>query len=98
MTHQKPGRGDCLVKDGLSGAGHERPSSLVVLRGGNGRGDTPGTTVVVQLSCAGCIGDQGEAIGAMELDSGVLNSWCLRRDVIGASTDRRRGKLQFGVI
>jgi len=84
--------------DGLSDAGHERPSSLAALYGGHGRGDTLGKAVVVQLSCAGCIGDQGEAIGAMELDSGVLNSWCLRRDVIGASTDRRRGKLQFGVM
>ena len=63
-----------MVRDGLSGAGHERQSSLVALRGGHGHGDTPGTAVVVQLSCAGCIGDQGEAIGAMELDYGVLSS------------------------
>ena len=69
MTHQKPGRGDCLVRDDLSSTGHERPSSLVALRGGHGHGDTPGTAVVVQLSCVGCIGDQGDAIGAMELDS-----------------------------
>ena len=89
MTHQKPSRGECLVRDGLSGAGHERPSNLAVLRGGHGHGDTPGMAVVVQLSCVGCIGDQGEAIGAMELDSRVLSSWCLRRDVIGASTNRR---------
>ena len=64
-----------MVRDGLSGAGHERPSSLVALHGGHGRGDTPRTAVVVQLSCVGCIGDQGDAIGAMELDSRVLSSW-----------------------
>ena len=45
-----------MVRDGLSGAGHERQSSLVALRGGHGHGDTPGTAVVVQLRCAGCIG------------------------------------------
>ena len=89
MTHQKPSHGDCLVRDGLSGAGHERPSSLAALCGRHSCGDTPGTAIVVQLSCAGCIGDQGEAIDAMELDFEVLSSWCLRRDVIGASTDQR---------
>ena len=89
MTHQKPACSDCLVRDGLSGTGHERPSGLVALHGRHGHSDTPGMAVVVQLSCAGWIGDQGEAIGAMELDSGVMSSWCLRCNVIGASTDRR---------